>query len=149
MVEKVDSQFVVKLQDKLKKNEPIKNLKVDVKLFLRFHPIISSPIYQSVFVTKDGAKEFAKYFANHKIISLTVVGEYNRRSRIWKENLSKIRKSGVIEMIKAFSDVNVENLVIVCIFNFFLTNIFTKKWPFNNNRQKLHTAILMTIYLPS
>ena len=32
MVEKVDSQFVVKLQDKLKKNEPIKNLKVDVKL---------------------------------------------------------------------------------------------------------------------
>ena len=50
-------------------------------------------------------------------------GESDRRSgEIHFLNLSKVRTSGVVEMIKAFADVNVEHLTVVCIFVIFLKN---------------------------
>ena len=77
---------------------------------------ITSPLYQCIFITKDGATEFAKYFANHNITTLTVAGEHDRRSsEIYLKNLSDTRTSGVVEIIKAFTDVNVENLKVVSI----------------------------------
>src|SRR3990167_993704 len=116
-VEKIDAKFVLKHLDDLKQNEPIRNLLIAVAFFfklLQFKYSFPSQLFKSDFITKDGATEFAKYFANHNIRSLTVEGEYDRRSgEISFSNLSKVRKAGVVEMIQAFSNVDVENLSVV------------------------------------
>jgi len=75
-----------------------------------------------------------------------VEGESERRSgEIDFENLSKVRTGGVVEMIKAFANVNVEHLGVVCIFVIFKIT----KYSNSIKSQMLHTATLMKICLRS
>src|SRR3990167_2995626 len=147
-VEKIDAKFVLKHLDDLKQNEPIRNLLIAVPFFfpnfLQFKYSFPSQLSKSDFITKDGATEFAKYFANHNIRSLTAEGEYDRRSgEIRCSNLSKVRKAGVVEIIQAFANVDVENLsVVCCIFETCRIEV-TKYKIIKKKRQKLHTATLM------
>ena len=112
-MEKIDAKFVLKHLNDLKQNEPIRNLLIEVLFFaIYFNSNFHLQFCKSNFITKDGATEFAKYFANHNIRSLTAEGDYGS-TEIRFLDLSKVRKAGVVEIIQAFADVDVENLIVV------------------------------------